>query len=338
MIIVTGGAGFIGSNLIKALNDQGRRDVLVVDNLTNAQKVNNLSGLEIADFMDKHEFFDLMRSGKFPKPWVDDIEVVFHQGACSDTMADDGRYVMQNNFTFSKYLYHFCETQNAQYIYASSASVYGAGKIFKESAEYESTLNVYAYSKLLFDNYIRDRQEVKVQCVGLRFFNVYGPGEQHKARMASVAWHFRNQFLEEGKVKLFQGTGGYTDGEQRRDFVAVDDCVNVNLFFMRNPSISGIFNVGTGQCQSFNDVAISVINKLRSEQGKEALSLNEAVLQNAIEYIPVPAALQGKYQSYTEANLDRLREAGYTDAFLTVEQGVDRYFEALNRSDPPECK
>ena len=334
MIIVTGGAGFIGSNLIKALNDQERGDILVVDNLTNTDKVKNLSGLKITDFMDKNEFFDLLKSGAFPNNWRNNVEVVFHQGACSDTMATDGRYVMHNNFTFSKHLYHFCESLGVPYIYASSASVYGAGSVFKESEEFESTLNAYAYSKLLFDNYIRNRPQAGMQCVGLRYFNVYGPGEEHKGRMASVAWHFRTQFLTEGKVKLFQGSGGYTEGEQRRDFVAVDDVVNVNLFFMNNPSISGIYNVGTGHCQSFNDVAISVINKLRSEEGKTVLSLSEAVARNAIEYIPMPEALRGKYQSYTEANLDLLRKAGYTRDFLTVEQGVDRYIEALNKADP----
>lgn len=330
MIIVTGGAGFIGSNLVKSLNSQGRSDILVVDNLSNVEKINNLSDLDIADYMDKDEFFELMRDDVESRSLPDKVTQVFHQGACSDTMATDGRYVMRNNFTYSKLLYQFCKKNSAQYIYASSASVYGAGKIFEESPENESTLNAYAYSKLLFDNYIRSQPVAGIQCVGLRFFNVYGPREQHKGRMASVAWHFRNQFLFDGRVKLFTGTDGYEDGEQRRDFVSVDDVVDVNMFFMNHPAISGIFNVGTGRCQSFNDVALSVINKFRAEQGELPMTLEKAVKQGVIEYMPMPAALHGKYQSFTEANLDRLRKAGYTQEFLTVEQGVDRYMNALS--------
>ncbi|MGI9316808.1 MAG: ADP-glyceromanno-heptose 6-epimerase [bacterium] len=329
MIIVTGGAGFIGSNLVKALNDLGKSDILVVDNLTNAEKIANLSRLQIADFMDKDEFFDFIRAGTSARNQLDNVALVLHQGACSDTMESDGRYVMYNNYTFSKHLFHFCKERKAQYIYASSASVYGAGNVFKESPEFESTLNAYAYSKLMFDNYVRKQSDPGFQCVGLRFFNVYGPREQHKGRMASVAWHFRNQFLSEGKVRLFQGTDGYADGEQRRDFVSVDDVVKVNMFFVLHPDICGIYNVGTGHCQSFNDVAISVVNRLRAQQGQQSLTLEEAVSQGAIEYVPMPSALQGKYQSYTEADLDRLRESGYTDSFYTVEQGVERYMRYL---------
>jgi ADP-L-glycero-D-manno-heptose 6-epimerase len=327
MIIVTGGAGFIGSNLVAGLNALGERDILVVDNLLNAEKVKNLSGLDIADYMDKEEFRRLVRVGQAPEK----VRALFHQGACSDTMATDGRYVLDNNFTCSKELFHYCRQHGAPFLYASSASVYGAGDRFIESPEFESTLNAYAYSKLLFDNYIRKQGDTGIQCVGLRYFNVYGPREQHKARMASVAWHFRGQYRREGKVRLFQGTAGYGDGEQRRDFVSVEDVVAVNLFLLERSSISGIFNLGTGRCQSFNDVAISVINSLRRRDGEAEISLQQAMESGIIEYIPMPAALQGKYQSYTEASLERLRDIGYDRPFLSVEEGVGRYMEVLDQ-------
>ena len=327
MIIVTGGAGFIGSNLVAGLNRVGEREILVVDNLSNADKVKNLSGLDIADYMDKDAFRRAVRKGRVPGG----VRALFHQGACSDTMATDGRYVLDNNFTCSKELFHFCREQGIPFLYASSASVYGAGERFVESPECESTLNAYAYSKLLFDNYLRRQGDPGMQCVGLRYFNVYGPREQHKGRMASVAWHFHGQYRREGRVRLFQGSGGYENGEQRRDFVSVEDVVAVNLFLLENPSISGIFNLGTGRCQSFNDVAISVVNSLRRRDGQEDLSLAGAVDDGVIEYIPMPAALHGKYQSFTEANLDRLRSTGYSRPFLSVEEGVGRYMEVLDR-------
>lgn len=326
MIIVTGGAGFIGSNIVKGLNDIGETNILVVDNLVNAEKVQNLVGLDIADYMDKEEFYQAIILGNsFGK-----VSAVLHQGACSDTMATDGRYVLHNNFTYSKALFHFSMKNAAQYLYASSASVYGAGKVFKEDPEYESTLNAYAYSKLLFDNYIRRQGPQKSQCVGLRYFNVYGPREQHKGRMASVAWHFRNQYLENGKVKLFKGSGGYDDGEQRRDFVSVEDIVRINLFFLENPQTHGIFNAGTGRCQSFNDVAVSVINALNPDSS-DPLTLEQAVALGKIEYSPMPVALHGKYQSFTEADLTNIRASGYEKPLLTVQQGVSRYMDQLNK-------
>ncbi len=327
MIIVTGGAGFIGSNLVAGLNENGENDILVVDNLTNADKVKNLSGLDIADYMDKQEFRDAMASGRLGG----EIRAVLHQGACSDTMATDGRYVLDNNFTYSKELYHFCRENGVAYLYASSASVYGSGTAFVESPEYESTLNAYAYSKLLFDNYLRRQGDHGIQCVGLRYFNVYGPREQHKGRMASVAWHFHGQYRRDGKVRLFEGTDGYGHGEQRRDFVSVEDIVSYNLFLLENPSVSGIFNLGTGKCQSFNDVAMSVINSLRARDGEGAVTLEQAISKGIIEYIPMPDALHGKYQSFTEANLDQLRATGYDRPFLSVEEGVSRYIQVLDQ-------
>ena len=327
MIVVTGGAGFIGSNLVAGLNVSGERDILVVDNLTNAEKVKNLSGLDIADYMDKHEFREAVGGSKLPGR----IRAVLHQGACSDTMATDGRYVLDNNFTYSKELYHYCREKGVAYLYASSASVYGSGATFVESPEYESTLNAYAYSKLLFDNYLRRQGDHGIQCVGLRYFNVYGPREQHKGRMASVAWHFHGQYRRDGKVRLFEGSGGYGNGEQRRDFVSVEDIVSYNLFLLDNPDVSGIFNLGTGRCQSFNDVALSVINSLRARDGEASVTLEQAVSSGTIEYIPMPEALHGKYQSFTEANLERLRATGYDRPFFNVEEGVDRYVEVLEQ-------
>ena len=328
MIIVTGGAGFIGSNLVRHLNEQGRTDILVVDNLKNAEKVKNLSDLRISDYMDKSEFYEFMVSGKK----LSNVEAVFHQGACSDTMATDGQYVLHNNFTYSKELLAFCVQHNAQYVYASSASVYGAGLTFIEDPEFESTLNAYAWSKLLFDCYVRSLTSIPVQCVGLRYFNVYGPRESHKARMASVAWHFRNQLNENGLVKLFAGSGGFENGAQLRDFVYIDDVVDVNMHFLNHPETSGIYNVGTGQSQSFNDVALAVLNYYRQSTGDSLLTIEQAIDQGIITYIPMPDALQGKYQSYTQADLKRLNSSGYQSPFNTVEQGVHKYMSVLDQS------
>ncbi|MEM7194775.1 MAG: ADP-glyceromanno-heptose 6-epimerase [Pseudomonadota bacterium] len=326
MIVVTGGAGFIGSNLVRALNDRGRTDIVVVDNLTNADKVKNLSDLRIEDYFDKQEFNSRMPDDSF----LADAACVLHEGACSDTMATDGAYVMSNNFTFSKNLYEFCRRRGAQYIYASSASVYGAGDLFEELPEYEHTLNAYAYSKLLFDNYVRAKGRTGNQVVGLRYFNVYGPREQHKGRMASVAWHFFHQLRSSGCVKLFRGTEGYADGEQLRDFISVDDVVAVNMYLMDHPGVQGIFNLGTGRCRSFNDVALAVVNSSRKIDGEQSLSLQEARDSEIIRYIDMPEALIGKYQNYTQANMDRLRAAGYESVMLDVEDGVGRYIDYLN--------
>jgi len=326
MIIVTGGAGFIGSNIVKGLNDSGRDDVVVVDNLEQGQKFLNLVDCDIADYVDKRDFISAIRAGEYGN----EVEAVFHLGACSDTMNYDGLYMMSNNYEYSKTLLHFCQQHAASYIYASSASVYGAGPVFRESPEFESPLNVYAYSKFLFDNYVRRMYDQRTaQIVGLRYFNVYGDREQHKGRMASVAFHFTNQYLEAGHVKLFEGYDGYENGAQLRDFVSVEDVVALNLFLLENPAVSGIFNVGTGHCQSFNDVAVATVNRCREEQGEPPLTLEQMQAQGLIRYIDFPETLKGKYQSYTEADITALREAGYDRPFLTVEQGVGRYVGRL---------
>ncbi|MDQ5889282.1 MAG: hypothetical protein RL210_568 [Pseudomonadota bacterium] len=323
-IIVTGAAGFIGSNIVKALNQRGRTDIIAVDNMKKADKFRNLVDCEIADYLDKEDFIELFLDGAFDG----DVDAVLHQGACSDTMETDGRYMMDNNYRYTLDLFEYCQTEEIPLLYASSAAVYGGGSVFKESREYEGPLNVYGYSKFLFDQIVRRRwNERTSQIVGFRYFNVYGAREQHKGRMASVAYHHFNQFQAEGKVKLFEGYGGYANGEQRRDFVSVEDVVKVNLFFLDNPDKSGIFNLGTGRAQSFNDVAVASVNACRVASGQERLTLPQLVEQGILSYIDFPEALKGKYQSFTQADIGALRAAGYADDFLSVEEGVRRYVE-----------
>ena len=312
MIIVTGGAGFIGSNIVQALNARGRTDILVVDDLTDGTKFANIADAQLADYMDKAEFLQKLEAGD---DFGGSIEAVLHQGACSTTTEWDGRYMMENNFRYSKVLLHWCLERSIPFIYASSAATYGGGTVFNEDPQYERPLNVYGYSKVLFDQYVRRiLPSAQSQIAGFRYFNVYGPREQHKGSMASVAFHLNNQLRAEGKVKLFEGCDGYGDGEQRRDFVYVGDVVDVNLWFLDNSKVSGIYNVGTGRSQSFNDVAKGVLKAHDSGE---------------LCYVPFPDKLKGRYQSFTEADLSRLRAAGYEGAFLTVEQGVERYMEWL---------
>ena len=330
-IVVTGAAGFIGSNLIQGLNARGIDDIIAVDDLTEGDKFKNLADLQIADYVDADDFYDLFAEGAFG-----DIEAVFHEGACSDTMEPDGKYMMDNNYTLSCELFHACQDQGTRLLYASSAATYGGSSTFSESPEFEKPLNVYGYSKLLFDQRLRREigkqfENAEAQVAGFRYFNVYGPREQHKGRMASVAFHQFNQYQAEGKVKLFGEYGGYGPGGQMRDFVFIDDVVAVNLWFLDHPGQSGIFNLGTGKAQPFNDVAISVINALRKTQNEASLNIEEAVRDGLIDYIAFPSALVGKYQSYTQANLSALRAAGCDHAFADVQTGVAAYMQWLNR-------
>jgi ADP-L-glycero-D-manno-heptose 6-epimerase len=321
-LIVTGAAGFIGANLVKALNARGEADIVAVDNLQRADKVANLSDCEIADYLDKRDFIERVASGRFDAK----VSAVLHQGACSDTMETDGRYMMENNYRYSLALLEWCQARRVPFIYASSASVYGAGSVFREARENERPLNVYGYSKFLFDQVVRRRlPAAPSQVAGFRYFNVYGPRETHKGRMASVAFHFFNQYNADGRVRLFEGSAGYGPGEQVRDFVSVEDVVKVNLHFLDNPRISGVYNVGTGRGETFNEVARATVNAVRSGRGEKPLSLDELRAAGAIEYIPFPAQLVGKYQSYTQADISALRKAGYSAPFLAVEAGVGRY-------------
>ena len=320
--VVTGAAGFIGSRLVAALNRAGITDVLAVDNLRNADKFRNLVDCEIQDYLDKRDFLERVVANQFEGV----IEAVFHQGACSDTLQADGRYMMDNNYRYSRELLDWCQDEEVPFLYASSASVYGAGRDFAEGRANERPLNVYGYSKFLFDQHVRQRLPGRTaQVLGLRYFNVYGPNESHKGRMASVAFHAFNQFRAEGRVRLFVGSDGYADGEQRRDFVHVDDVVAVNLHFLGHPEASGIYNCGTGRAQSFNEVAAAVVNTVRAARGEPPLAPGELAARGLIEYIPFPPPLLGKYQSFTQADLAQLRAAGYAGEFRTVQQGVAAY-------------
>ena len=322
-IIVTGAAGFIGSNIVKALNRRGETDIIAVDNLTNGHKFRNLADCDIAHYLDKHEFIRQVREHLVPH----DIRAVFHQGACSNTMEHNGQYMMENNYQYSLDLLDWCQDERIPFLYASSAAVYGKGTAFREERTLEKPLNVYGYSKFLFDQVVRRRiaQGLTAQVVGFRYFNVYGMREQHKGRMASVAYHHFNQYRSQGYVNLFGAYENYGNGEHSRDFISVEDVAKVNLYFFDNFEKSGIFNLGTGRSQPFNDLAAATVNACRAAEGKPKLSLAELVEQQLIRYTPFPEDLAGKYQSFTQADTEKLRAAGYADDFYTVEQGVERY-------------
>jgi len=311
MIIVTGGAGFIGSNIVRGLNRIGERDILVTDDLSDGHKFVNLVDCQIADYWDKGLFLQRLTSelGFTPR-------CIFHQGACSVTTEWDGRYMMETNYHYSTQLLNYCLAEGVPLIYASSAAVYGASKTFSEDPTLEHPLNVYGYSKLLFDHYVRERLgRARSQVAGLRYFNVYGPGEAHKGPMASVAHHLNAQVLRDGEARLFEGSDDYADGEQRRDFVYVDDVVAVNLWFLEHPEHSGVFNVGTGRAATFNQLADAVIEW----HGKGRKS-----------YIPFPKGLETAYQSFTQADIGALRSAGYDASFMDVRTGVAAYLDALD--------
>ena len=327
-VVVTGAAGMIGSNLVHGLNAIGIDDVIAVDDLTDGPKYRNLLGARLSDYFDKSEFYARFSRAEFGK-----VDAVLHQGACSDTMEHNGRFMLDNNNRCSKDLLDACQAQGTRLLYASSAATYGGSASFREEPEFEQPLNVYGYSKLLFDNVVRRMlPSSKTQVAGFRYFNVYGPREQHKGRMASVAFHHFNQFRESGKVKLFGEYGGYAPGQQSRDFVFVGDVVAVNLWFLQNPGQSGIFNLGSGHAQPFNDVALATVNAARALRGEAALPLDSLVQQGLVEYIPFPEALVGKYQSFTEADLTRLRATGCNHAFADVAAGVTSYANWLSQA------
>lgn len=315
MYIVTGGAGFVGSNIIKALNELGIDDILVVDDLTDGKKCLNLSDLNIADYMDMYDFQEAILNNGLPFVPT----AVFHEGACSATTEWNGKFVMDVNYQYSKNLLHYCLEHQVPFSYASSASVYGAGPIFKEQRSHENPLNMYAFSKFQFDQYVRRLlPDIQSQVVGFRYFNVYGPREQHKGSMASVAFHLRNQILAGENPKLFGAYDGYEAGGQSRDFVYVEDVTKVKLWFLDHPEQSGIFNLGTGQAEPFRTIAETAISHYRKGE---------------IEYIPFPDHLKGAYQSFTQADISKLRSAGYDAPFLNLEQGVTRYLKWLDTRD-----
>ena len=312
MIVVTGSNGFIGSNLIKGLNKIGYKNIIAVDDQNNPELNENIIHCEIQDYLDIDEFFFLLQKNKFDGT---KLKSIFHQGACSNTMEWDAEYLYKNNFLYSKELLNLSLQSDTPLIYASSASVYGSGNVFEESIENENPINLYAYSKFKFDQLVRQTlAENATQIVGLRYFNVYGPREQHKGSMASVAYHLHKQLKDNDSIKLFKGSDGYDDGEQRRDFIYIDDIVKVNLWFMENKKISGIFNLGTGKSRAFNDVAQAVINW--NKKGR-------------IEYIDFPEKLKGSYQSFTEADISKLRKAGYKEKFMDITEGVNLYLDTL---------
>jgi ADP-L-glycero-D-manno-heptose 6-epimerase len=326
-VVVTGAAGMIGSNLVHGLNAIGCDEVIAVDDMTDGMKYRNLLGARLADYFDRGEFYARFERGELGR-----IEAVFHQGACSDTLEHNGQYMLETNYRCSKRLLDACQAQGVRLLYASSAATYGDSTTFRETPECERPLNIYGYSKLLFDNVVRRMlPTARHQVAGFRYFNVYGPREQHKGRMASVACHHFGEIRAQGKVKLFAAYGGYGPGEQTRDFVYVEDVVAVNLWFLRHPERSGLFNVGSGRAQPFNDVAHATLNAMRAQRGEAPLRLAEQIERGLIEYIPFPEALIGKYQCRTEADLAALRAAGCDVAFVDVATGVRRYGEWLVR-------
>ena len=327
-VVVTGAAGMIGSNLVHGLNAIGVDDVIAVDDLTDGPKYRNLVGASISDYFDRSDFYTRFAHGELGR-----IDAVLHQGACSDTMEHNGRYMMDSNYRCSKDLLDACLSHGTRLLYASSAATYGGSASFSEEPEFERPLNVYGYSKLLFDNVVRRTlPQAQTQVAGFRYFNVYGPREQHKGRMASVAFHHFNQLRDTGQVKLFGEYGGYGPGEQSRDFVFVDDVVAVNLWFLQNPQVSGVYNLGTGRAQPFNDVALATVNAWRALNGEGELPLNELVSRRIVEYIPFPEVLVGKYQCHTQADLSRLRATGCAHPFADVATGVAKYVRWLAAS------
>lgn len=333
LIVVTGAAGFIGSNIVKELNRRGHCDIIAVDNLTNGDKARNLADLDILDFVDKEDFIQAIVDGEYDNQ----IDYIFHMGACSATVEANGRYIMKNNYEYSCLLLEYAQKNEVPMIYASSAATYGASSVFVEDRENEVPLNAYGYSKMLFDQTVRRYMDggLRAPVVGLKYFNVYGHREFHKGRMSSVVLHHFRQYQEHGCVKLFEGCQGWENGTQSRDFISVEDVTNVHMHFFENHTqspdeVSGIFNCGTGIARSFNDLSLATVNACRKAEGQNPITLQTAIIQGIIDYIPFPSDLAGKYQCFTQADTTRLiRDAGYKKPFLTLEQGVENYVKLL---------
>lgn len=308
MIIVTGGAGFIGRNLIAGLNKIHQTDIVVVDNLKNGKKYENLVGLHISDYIDKSDFIKHLYTNT---SYIKNIETVFHEGACSDTTEWNGKYLMHNNYQYSKELVTYCVQYSIPFIYASSAAVYGKNTdIFhKTNNKYEKPINIYGYSKFLFDQYIyKIMQQSTSQICGLRYFNVYGPYETHKKNMASIIFNIYNQITQKKNPTLFIGSKHF-----KRDFIYIDDIININLWIWLN-NISGIFDCGTGIATSFESIANIILNFFNNKN---------------IQHIPMPSDLQKHYQTFTKANSLQLQKIGYPHKFTEINDGIHKYLNWL---------
>ncbi|HPI18859.1 MAG TPA: ADP-glyceromanno-heptose 6-epimerase [Candidatus Kapabacteria bacterium] len=309
MIIVTGGAGFIGSCFVKKLNDEGIKDIIIVDHLGNSEKWKNLVNKKYFDYIDKHVFIELLESGRLDEL---SIEAIFHFGACSVTTEKDADYMMDNNFQYSKILAMYSTEHNIKFIYASSAATYGAGENGYSDSVVQNfiPLNVYGYSKQAFDEWVEKNNLFK-KFVGLKFFNVFGPNEYHKGSMASMVYKSYNQIKNEGKVKLFKSNSkDYKDGEQMRDFVYVKDVIDI-IWEMYQKEITGLYNLGTGKARSWNDLAKAVFAAME--------------LEPKIEYVDMPDELKEQYQNFTEADMKKLKKTKLNIKFNTLEDNVRDY-------------
>lgn len=308
-VIVTGGAGFIGSCIVRELNDMGIQDITIVDNVASTEKWRNLVNKEYTEYINKKDF--LARLSEFGHK----TSHVIHMGACSDTMQQNFDYLYQNNFEYTKILWEFCTKQKISFLYASSAATYGDGGVgFDDQTDISKLrpLNGYGYSKQLFDLWAERQTQRPAQYAGFKFFNVYGPNEYHKGSMASVVFHGYHSIKQSGVIKLFKSyQKPYKNGGQLRDFIYVKDICSVIRFMMENPAINGLFNLGTGRARTFESLGKAVFSAL-------GLSAN-------IEYIDMPENLRPKYQYFTEAAMDKLRNVGYTRPFYSLEDGVSDY-------------
>ena len=319
MIVVTGGAGFIGSAIVAALNARGITDIIIVDFLENDAKWKNLRNLRYADYVEADYFYDMLAEEHIDWP----VDAIIHMGACSDTTETDASYLVKNNYECSKMLACYAAGKKARFIYASSAATYGDGK--KGFADDEtnleelSPLNMYGYSKQMFDLWAKKTGLID-SIVGLKYFNVFGPNEYHKGKMRSFVIKAFEQITESGKVKLFKShNSDYSDGEQLRDFLYIKDCVDMTLFFMDNPDVNGIFNIGSSKARSWNDLAKAVFEAMNKKPN--------------IEYIPMPDELQGKYQYFTQADVTKLQDAGYDKELTTLEEAIKDYVQNYLQND-----
>ncbi len=310
MYIVTGGAGFIGSAFVSFLNSKGIKEILVVDVLERSGRWKNLTGKSFSDYMHRDEFLELIQSDRLTKT----PSAIVHMGACSSTTEMDADFLMRNNFRYSCAVAEYCERHDVRLVYASSAATYGAGENgYSDKANLESLhpLNPYGFSKHAFDQWMQSRA-FSPKAVGLKFFNVFGPGESFKGDMSSVVLKSWQQIKTSGEVQLFKSyRPEFADGEQKRDFVYVKDCCKLMWWLLENHSVTGLFNVGSGKARSWNDLVNSVYSALK--------------LPARIRYIEMPEHLRGQYQYFTEASLDHLRAAGYAEPFSSLEDSVRDY-------------